>query len=78
MLVVEAAGAVEPLARGVPGAGEQLGGLALRQGLDAVLGAARGVAGVAAKPEIPARDSINFLKSWSTLIMVFTFIKSTQ
>ena len=78
MLVVEAAGAVQPLARGVPGAGEQLGGLALRQGLDAVLGAARGVAGVAAKPEIPGRDKINFLKSWSTLIMVFTFIKSTQ
>ena len=53
MLVVEAAGAVQPLACGVPGAGEQLGGLALRQGLDAVLRAARGVAGVATKPEIP-------------------------
>ena len=54
MFVVEAAGAVQPLTLGVPGAGEQLGGLALRQGLDAVLGAARGVAGVATKPKIPA------------------------
>ena len=53
MFVVEAAGAVQPLTRGVPGAGEQLGGLALRQGLDAVLRAARGVAGVATKPKIP-------------------------
>ena len=53
MFVVEAAGTVEPLTPGLPGAGEQLGGLSLRQGLDAVLRAARGVASVAAKPEIP-------------------------
>ena len=53
MFVVEAAGTVEPLTPGLPGAGEQLGGLPLRQGLDAVLRAARGVAGVATKPKIP-------------------------
>ena len=58
MLVVEAAGAVQPLARGVPGAGEQLGGLALRQGLDAVLGAALRVARVAPPHQVPGTTEL--------------------
>ena len=47
---------MEPLARGLPGKGEELGGLTLCQRLDAVLRAPRGVACVAAKPEISANE----------------------
>ena len=47
---------MEPLAGGLPGKGEELGGLTLCQRLDAVLRAPWGVACIAAKPEIPANE----------------------
>ena len=71
---VEAGEAGGPRARPRPGAGQQLGRLPLSQGLDGVLRAALGVAGIAAQHQIPSqhgsvttRHDIKILKSVSDL-----------
>ena len=60
---VEARQAGPPQPRARPGAGQQLGRLPLREGLDGVLRAALGVASIAAQHQIPSQHGGDSVKT---------------